>query len=90
MQTWLVTGARGFLGSNVGALLHGSVRLIGQSRHAFDSSHYGQVIGLDLRDHDRVAAVVRELQPDVILHAAAMSGHDTCERDRDQAYAVNG
>ncbi len=33
--------------------------------------------------------MVRTIRPDVILHAAAVSGHQTCADDPDQAVAVN-
>jgi dTDP-4-dehydrorhamnose reductase len=89
METWLVTGARGFLGTNAGVLLRGRARLIGQARSAADSSLYETIHGLDLRDSARVGALVRAVNPDVVLHAAAISGHETSANDPDQAFAVN-
>lgn len=89
METWLVTGARGFLGTNAGVLLRGRARLIGQARSAADSSLYERIHGLDLRDSSEVGALVRAVNPDVVLHAAAISGHETSANDPEQAYAVN-
>ena len=89
METWLVTGARGFLGTNAGVYLRGRARLIGQARAAADSELYEAIIGLDLRHATQVGDLVREVNPDVILHAAAISGHETSANDPEQAHAVN-
>lgn len=89
METWLVTGARGFLGTNAGAFLKGRVRPLGQARTAAPSALYEGIVGLDLRDAVAIGEYVRATRPDVILHAAAISGHETCANDPDQALAVN-
>ena len=89
METWLVTGARGFLGTNAGVLLRGRARLIGQARTAAESGLYEEIHGLDLRDAAQIGALVREIDPDVVLHAAAISGHETSANDPEQAFAVN-
>lgn len=89
METWLVTGARGFLGTNAGVLLRGRARLIGQARTAAESGLYEEIHGLDLRDSAQIGDLVREVNPDVVLHAAAISGHETSANDPEQAYAVN-
>ena len=89
METWLVTGARGFLGTNAGVLLRERARLIGQARTAAESGLYEAIHGLDLRDSAQIGDLVREVNPDVVLHAAAISGHETSANDPEQAYAVN-
>ena len=89
METWLVTGARGFLGTNAGVLLRGRARLIGQARTAAESGLYEEIHGLDLRDSAQIGDLVREVNPDVVLHAAAISGHETSANDPEQAFAVN-
>lgn len=89
METWLVTGSRGFLGTNAAVFLAGRARLVGQARTTADSHLYERIIGLDLRDADGVGDLVREVDPDVVLHAAAISGHETSANDPEQAFAVN-
>jgi len=89
METWLVTSARGFLGTNAGFSLRGKARLVGQARSASDSNLYEAIHGLDLRDSAQVGDLVREVNPDVVLHAAAISGHETSANDPEQAFAVN-
>ena len=89
MQTWLVTGARGFLGSNAGAYLRTRVHALGQARQQDASKLYEQLLPVDLRDAQAIGALVRDIAPDVVLHAAAISGHEQADADRDQAEAVN-
>lgn len=53
-----------------------------------------QVFGIDLPEHDITAgpAIVKTiaaLQPDVVIHAAAMTNVDGCQQDPELAYRVN-
>ncbi|MDP2012753.1 MAG: SDR family oxidoreductase [Actinomycetota bacterium] len=89
MQTWLVTGAHGFLGRNAGAFLRTRVHALGQVRSPATSSLYEQLLPGDLRDTEATGALIRSTAPDVVLHAAAISGHEQADADRDQAEAVN-
>lgn len=89
MDTWLVTGARGFLGTNAGVFLRDRVRLVGQARVAGPSPLYGDLVGIDLREADAIGSFIRDLAPDVVLHGAAISGHETCANDPEQGLAVN-
>ena len=87
--TWLVTGSAGFLGCNTGLWLTGKARRVGISRGARDSSLFDEQVVLDIREHRAFAKAIRTARPDVILHAAAISGHVTCADDPEQALAVN-
>lgn len=88
-QTWLVTGAGGFLGANTAAFLKGQVRLVGQTRTAQSTSLYDEMHALDLRDAGAIVNLVRRVKPTVILHCAAISGHETAAQDPEQARLVN-
>ena len=75
----LVVGAGGMLGTEL-------VREF--SRHC-------EVFGLDLpsldiTDADQCRRAVRELRPEVIVNAAAMTDVDYCEGHRDEAFRING
>jgi len=72
----LITGAKGQLGQALSARLP-------------------EAVGLDLPEVDitrfeSIEASVREAQPEVILHCAALTDVDGCARDPELAYRVNG
>ncbi len=83
----LVTGAGGQLGAEVLAELErrsaAMVRGPGLEVVGADRAH------LDVSDRDAVLAAVTELEPDIVVHAAAWTAVDACEDDPDRAYAVN-
>ncbi|WP_459191910.1 dTDP-4-dehydrorhamnose reductase [Halosimplex sp. J119] len=86
----LVLGAAGQLGSNVvtAALDRG------WEAHAAVHSPLERApvewSQLDVRDADRVAALLDEQAPDLVVNCAAMTDVDGCERDPERAHAVNG
>jgi dTDP-4-dehydrorhamnose reductase len=73
----VITGHKGQLGTALQQVLAGE-----------------QVFGLDLPEHDVTApasiiATVVELQPDVVIHGAALTDVDGCERQPELAFRVN-
>jgi dTDP-4-dehydrorhamnose reductase len=44
---------------------------------------------LDVTDRDAVIGAIDQIQPDVIVHAAAWTAVDACQADPDRAYQVN-
>jgi dTDP-4-dehydrorhamnose reductase len=74
---------------NAGLWLGNKVHRIGQTRLHRALGPFDAQIAVDLRDTRAAAQMVRTLRPDVILNAAAMSGHETCANDPAQAVAVN-
>ena len=80
---WLLVGAGGLVGSHLHAALAG--------RSVIATSHRAVVPNtttLDLTDGTAVAAVVRDVRPDVIVVAAAAHVED-CERDPVTTRAIN-
>lgn len=73
----LVTGAGGQLG-----------RSLARALVAYDLALL-DIHDLDVTAEDVVAAVLERVEPDVIVHAAAWTDVDGCERDPDAARAVN-
>jgi len=50
----------------------------------------GDVQFLDITDTSAVMSAVGESRPDAVIHSAAYTDVDGCERDPDKAYLVNG
>jgi dTDP-4-dehydrorhamnose reductase len=71
-----ITGALGQLGRALQKVLEGRDLLL-----------------VDLPEHDvtdpRIASTIAEFRPDLVIHAAAMTDVDGCERDPDGAFKVN-
>lgn len=87
--TWLVTGAQGFLGANLGAFLDGRATRIGLARREPASALFERTLGLDLLEPGALETVVAETRPGVIVHAAALSSHEACESDPELARLMN-
>lgn len=80
---WLLVGAGGLVGSHLHAALAG--------RSVIATSHRAVVANtmtLDLTDGTAVAAVMRDVRPDVVVVAAAAHVED-CERDPVTTRAIN-
>lgn len=78
MTRILLTGANGQLGTDVVAA---AAEL---DLHAFGRTE------LDVTDSTQVLDVIGQVQPDVIIHAAAYTAVDDCESAEELAFAVNG
>jgi len=48
-----------------------------------------EAVILDITDKKRVEEVIKKLQPDVVVHAAALTNVDKCEVEKEKAYDVN-
>lgn len=82
MRRVLVIGCTGYVGT---FLLEGLARegeVVGVSRST-------SPLSLDHTDASACAAILEQVQPDVIVHAAALSAPAECERDPDWAWRVN-
>lgn len=89
MDTWLVTGSSGFLGYNIGKILSRNKRkLIGIARSG-NSTHFEETHNLDLTDLRVLSETIIRIRPQVIIHAAALSSHETCQDEPNLAHLVN-
>jgi dTDP-4-dehydrorhamnose reductase len=82
VTTVAVTGATGLLGP---WLVDEAARLgdvVTVARHGAD-------VDCDLTDAAAVARMVASARPDVVVHAAALTDVDRCEREPERAYAAN-
>lgn len=80
----LLTGASGFLGATLLPRLAAEYAVTPVSRQ----SRTGW-IDADLTDASSTARMLRETMPSVVVHAAAWTSVDGCERDQAEAYLQN-
>jgi len=84
----LVTGAGGLLGSRI-------VELASERGHEVyglylnHSPSMGFKIKMDITDFNGVEKLINQLKPHAIIHCAAITDVDLCERNRDLALKVN-
>jgi dTDP-4-dehydrorhamnose reductase len=78
----IITGACGMLGTDLQSAFAGHELVL--------TDVLGDVTPMDITDTAQVMDVVGSNRPDVIIHAAAYTDVDGCERDPDTAYKVNG
>lgn len=92
-STWLVTGAEGFLGANLGHVLgaiHGpEIRRVGVTRAGRPSLQFDRMLACDLTDPRALCAFIRQQRPEVVVHAAALSSHERCAADPELAERIN-
>jgi dTDP-4-dehydrorhamnose reductase len=74
----LITGAKGQLGQDLVRQLGGEFEVVGFGRDR-----------LDITSPEQVEAVMQDVRPDAVIHAAAYTAVDKAETDEEQAYLVN-
>lgn len=90
----LITGANGLLGQKLVALIapHAEFNLIATSRDEdkifYDLPMY-RYRSLDVTQKEEVDQVIGQEKPDVIIHGAALTKVDYCERHQEICYRVN-
>ena len=86
----LVTGANGMLGMDLCALLeeagHTVIRTDVGTREGMEVPAWE---ALDITNTQAVTQTLLHHQPDVVIHGAAYTDVDGCERNPDQAYRIN-
>jgi dTDP-4-dehydrorhamnose reductase len=85
----LITGASGLVGGHVAREAALTWEVHGTCRNHCVSWPGIRMYGLLLEDEQRVLSLVREVRPDVIIHAAAWTDVDACSRQPELAIAVN-
>ncbi len=74
----LITGANGMLGTDLSVLL--------ARRHVVIAT---DIDTLDVRDTHLVLRTIAEQRPDVVMHLAALTDVDQCEKSPDEAFHTN-
>ena len=93
MKTILVTGSNGLLGQKLSDKLynHPTIKLIatskGENRHPLQNElNYHS---LDITNEEEVNSIVALIKPDVIIHTAAMTNVDLCEKEQENCRKLN-
>jgi dTDP-4-dehydrorhamnose reductase len=88
MDTLLVTGASGFLGWNICLAARQQWNVVGLCHSSEIARGVTRVIGdsIDFAGMDRI---FREIQPDAVIHAAALSDPNYCELHPSESLRVN-
>ena len=79
MTRILVTGAKGMLGTDL-------CRILQERGHRVEATDLEE---MDVRDSELVQRTVARLQPDWVIHLAALTDVDGCERNPDDAFRTN-
>lgn len=85
----LVTGVTGLLGSHIAAAMEPTANVTGIDRHPWWGDRPLPMQSLDLSQAPDLDAVIGAARPDVLFHCAALVNVDACERDPEQAHAIN-
>ena len=79
MERVLVFGAKGMLGSAIMDSLSSSFELVGFGHEE-----------LDVTDEKATRRAISDLEPGIVIHAAAYTDVDGCETNPEESYRVNG
>ena len=85
----LLTGGSGFLGWNFCKTLrfkHEITAFYFQHELFLEKCNFYKI---DIRNRDEVFEAVKKIQPEVVVHTAAITNVQICDQDRDLAYSVN-
>jgi dTDP-4-dehydrorhamnose reductase len=86
----LITGASGMLGTDLCAEFGKSFETVGTDiRPPVPGISSVRHLAADLADRSAVSALFGEVMPAIVIHAAAMTNVDACEKDRDAAFRAN-
>ncbi|PAV07020.1 dTDP-4-dehydrorhamnose reductase [Methanosphaera cuniculi] len=82
---FFITGGSGLLGERLATVADPDDELI----LSHNSNKTPDTVKCDITNHDETYEAIMKYDPDVIIHAAAMTNVDLCEDEIDQAYKIN-
>lgn len=88
MERILVTGATGFVGSNVVRWAEDKYEVIPTSHHPFDALNYSLTV-MDVGSKEDCQKVINAAKPELVVHCAAYLDLVGCEIKNAQARTVN-
>jgi len=84
---FLVTGSAGLIGRQV-------VKDLSETHEVFScynksKPEHGNIIKMDLLNHEMISNAMSEKKPDVVIHLGAMTAVDLCDAQQDNALKIN-
>jgi len=89
MKKMLITGVSGFVGSNLAVYFRDKYRVTGTYYKTPIRIKGCQTLQVDICNKNEVSGVISRVQPNIIVHCAAMTDIDECERKPELASRVN-
>jgi dTDP-4-dehydrorhamnose reductase len=84
----LITGASGLYGSKLAQIATARSYEV-YSGYNRDQPAYGAPIQFDISHKNQVAEIFKRVDADVVVHAAALTDVDNCERNKNLAWKIN-
>ena len=85
----LITGSSGFLGKNLGLFLMPFSQLTLHVHKTNPNIPRATYVTFDLANEDEIRATLDSIDVDWVIHLAAVSNPDECDRDRMYSYRIN-
>lgn len=87
-----ITGSNGQLGTELLRQIRAGESILGKLPGIYAAAElfYPEIDTLDICDEAEISAYIKEIQPDIVFHCAAMTNVDGCEDVPAQAELVNG
>ncbi|RJQ55015.1 MAG: NAD(P)-dependent oxidoreductase [Nitrospiraceae bacterium] len=89
MKKLLVTGASGFLGWNICNLSKNEWDIYGTVFSHTAEIDGVNIIRIDLTDFGDLGKLFRELRPDAVIHTAAISDPNYCQKHKEESHKIN-
>ncbi|WP_346297732.1 dTDP-4-dehydrorhamnose reductase [Geoglobus acetivorans] len=83
-----ITGGSGLLGSKIAEIAVDRGYEVYSGYHSH-KPEFGEAVKLDLSSPESIRGVIREVRPDVVIHTAALTDVDRCEREKELAHRIN-
>ncbi len=89
LQKLLITGASGFVGWNLCQTAAANWQVFGTTFSHPIALEGATLRKIDLRDHDAVKALFKQIQPDAVIHAAAAKDPNYCQENPIESHRIN-
>lgn len=89
MKKILITGTRGMLGKDIYRILRTNEQYLLYAINRKKDIHIPNSYDIDIRDYQRVTKIINTINPDVIIHTAALVDVDYCEKNKGIAFDIN-